>query len=226
MAHKTIEDLDLLPSRESMCKNKFLKERRRNYYQGDYHKTGDYYPYTILKRILSKFVGKSVNDAFSKYCEIVPKYQQKFFWEEFLPKRWMTVRKYYIDENNLIQSTIKPKRKSYEIRSFDIKYGWKHIKTGEVVPRRYHYTDNYEYGVIEGILYKFQYKNYLYYRCFNEELSKKRKVLREQKKKQQQKQYSFITNLEKKIIKDKQLDIITRDRLGFSELSFTKNKQL
>lgn len=222
MAYKTIEDLDLLPSRESMRKDKFLKAYRRNYRGGDYHKTGDYYPYTVLKRILSKFVGKSVNDAFSKYCEIVPKYQQKFFWKEFLPKRWMKVSRYYIDENNLIQSNIKPKRKSYEVRSFNIKYGWRDIKTGEIVTRYSHYNDGQTYDVIEGTLYKFQHKNYLYYRCFNEELSKKRKVLREEKKKQQQKQYSFVTNLEKKIIKDKQLDIITRDRLGFNKFSFTK----
>lgn len=226
MAQKTIEDLDLLPSRESMQKHKFLKLRRRNYHHEDYHKTGDYYPYTIIKRILLEFVGKSVNEAFSKYCKIVPKYQQKFFWDEFLPKRWMQTSYYYIDKDNLIQSNIKPRRKSYEVRSFDIQYGWKNIKTEKIITR-FNYCDNdREYGIIKGTLYKFQHKNYLYYKCFNEELSKKRKFLREKKKKQQQKQYSFVTNFEKKIIKDKQLDIITRDRLGFNELSFTKNKQL
>jgi hypothetical protein len=40
-------------------------------------------PYVIAKRILKKYTNKSFADAFSEFCEIVPKYKQYIFLEEF-----------------------------------------------------------------------------------------------------------------------------------------------
>lgn len=55
----------------------------RNDRNSDYHKVNDYSPYVHVKRIIKLYLGKSFDEAFSRYCKLVPKYQQKVFLKEF-----------------------------------------------------------------------------------------------------------------------------------------------
>jgi len=228
MPHKKL-DLELLPYRESFSKGKDPGGWGRGYGKGVYKRIGDYFPYTIVSRVLKEFIGKPVDDAFSKYCKIVPVYQQQFFWDEIKPKRprWRNIVYYFIDENGLIQKNNKEVAKTiYKIPSFDIEYGYINYETGDTKTRREHNSyihSRYSWGIIKGKLYEFEHKNYLYYKCFYEQQFKKRKLIKQKAKEQREKQYSFLTKSELEIINNRKDDIINRDRHGFDDMSF-KNR--
>jgi len=101
-----IEKLENLPYRESNKHHKW----KHNYKDDECHKVGDYYPYTIAQRIITKYLGRTFEEAFSHYCRLVPKYQQKYFLKEFAPE-WGYAN-YYIDEFGKIQEYMitKPKK--------------------------------------------------------------------------------------------------------------------
>lgn len=68
-------------------------------------------PYHIKKRVLKKYLGKSVDDAFSHYCKLVKKEDQHIFLDEFRPRRWYSYS-YIVDSNKNIQyySLYKPSK--------------------------------------------------------------------------------------------------------------------
>lgn len=107
-----IEALDNLPFRET---TKYRSRYCYKYKHRESHKVDGIYPWTRVRRILEANIGKSFDLAFSYYCTLVPKYQQKYFLEEFETKYWRAGGSsygYYVDEQGNIQENkyIKPKQ--------------------------------------------------------------------------------------------------------------------
>ncbi len=131
-------------------------EVRRKYHSCDYTFIGHYGVYAIIDRILTKYIGKDVNEAFSHYCKLVPKYLQFEFWNKLFPKVYHRVE-FGIDENNCIQyKVLKEPRTIFKIRTYD-----------------YHFLSG------TGGHYTFNKKDSSYYKCWYEERNKKRKLKRE-----------------------------------------------
>lgn len=123
-----LDEADNLPQKAQVkCKH----YRRWSKASNDYHAIDDIFPWNRVNRIISQYLGKSFNDAFSKYCEQVPKYQQKIFLEQF-EQRNRSEAEYYIDNNGNIQLSkpINVYRGPYSISSNDFKVESKHKITG------------------------------------------------------------------------------------------------
>ena len=71
---------------------------------GESHPVNGVWAWDRARRIIENNIGKSFSLAFSYYCKISPKYQQKDFLEEFNRTRWRG-GDYYIDSEGLIQKT-------------------------------------------------------------------------------------------------------------------------
>jgi len=102
-----MKNFENLPYRGSMRKTNGNKDSWHSYGGSDDHRIGDYYPWTIVIRVLDRFIGKHVNKAFSYYCTLVPKYQQEAFWDEIennkdVPAHWYRPS-YYIDKGNNVR---------------------------------------------------------------------------------------------------------------------------
>lgn len=123
-----IESLeDSFTGKISMSKSILISNRESNLwnlnkYSHDRYKIEGVTLHTIIIRVLEKFTNKSVNDAFSYYCKLVPKhYQHEFFHRYYLANYNMIESTsyyrryslYYIDENNIIKENkyVKPKNK-------------------------------------------------------------------------------------------------------------------
>lgn len=193
-----IEKLDSLPYVLPM-EGKFSDHRRNYKGHRAYKKIGDYYPSTVAERYATKFIGKSVDVAFSAYCKIADKFQQAEFWELFEDtSRWQ--RRYrafygywYVGKNKTICFQEGYKRPvKVTVESFDIKYGWFNTYTGKPIPQEdsWRIDENnpkFTYGVIEGEVKNFKFKGHKYKKYVAEQLSKARKEDRQQ----QPKEYSF-----------------------------------
>lgn len=173
MSNKTL-NLHHLPYRESMTKGKDkggwgMYYRRR----GSYKKIGDYSIYKIITRILEEFLGKPVDEAFSKYCKIVEPHQQKFFWERLSCERnWYYYRHYVDTQGNIAEFLEEPQPKTYKVNSWDIKFG--HLHPVTLKPLDYFWGVKYVWGPIKGQIYTHHNKDYKYFRDFYEQRAKKR----------------------------------------------------
>ena len=223
-------DIDKLPYKESMTKGKDMWRYRKD----DCHKVNGKYPWTHVQRVLKKYKGKNVDKAFTHYCSIVPKHQQRWFLEEleeatrhgyrFRGSYWGY---WYVDKNKCIQYHEGDKREiSYEVYSHDIEWGYVNIKyTDENVrwwKNGYRYNGT-EYVVTKGEIFTFKKIDASYHRCKAEQDSKRRKAKREAEVEARKIQLSFLTREEIEDKEDKKNDIIKRDSHGFDENSFTNN---
>lgn len=245
-----IEKLNELPKRIGMHKEAVVKDLCWKSRHSDYHNVGDYSSWTICERVLTEFYGKHVNDAFTKYCTLVHKYQQKIFWETFERKRFS----WYLDEYDNIQNdhmipewggpytiyspdykaemlhkvTRHPRRRFRESCKHTrgkrkVTYTWeggKYCKTSE----REHYTatiDDFELVILEGWRIDCVSKNDPKYQRYVQEKAKARKKSdKEYKITKKLKEYSFLTKREQELKELAKLDIIKRDSHGFDEESF------
>lgn len=103
-----LEKLDSLPKRESItdslirrCKSLWNVDKWDNSYR---YKE---YPYwKLAKRIINNNIGKSFDDAFSKYCSEVPKHKQYIFLEDFFDAKYgPNYNDYIIDKQGNIQES-------------------------------------------------------------------------------------------------------------------------
>ena len=238
MSKKSL-DMDKLPYKESMTKGKD-GWGYNSIGSDDCHKVNGKYPWTHVQRVLNKYKGKSANKAFTYFCSIVPKYQQRWFWDElnsyleygrkFRGYRWGY---WFVDKNQCIQYK-KPKKEQTEhvIYSYDIRWGYVDVKYIDEEVRwwknGYRY-DGTEYTVVEGEIFKFKKKDAAYHKCFAEQASKKRKAERAAEIEARKVQLSFLTREEIESKDNKYskeniaIDIIKRDSHGFNENSFTNN---
>lgn len=207
-------------------------------------------PWFIVKIVLKKFLGKSFADAFSYYCSKVEQRYQDEFLDEFrnrLGRSWYQ-NDYIINSEGNIQ--LNPERYQYKkrtdltFRSFDYKEGWYNIKTGEkridseamsyFGPKTiFKYVRNSKEKVISKDWIKIVIQGYEktfeskkdpeYRRLMIENIKAQRLNSKRHQKYLSQKAYSFMTDDERQKKKDKELNILTRNRYGFDNESFKTN---
>lgn len=107
-----LEKLDKLPKRQG--RKAYLTEKYGDLYNLDkFDHTwvrsdrGDL-PCVKAQRIISKYIGKSFDEAFSKYCKQVEIYEQKEFLDYFNTYKWRG--DYFVDDNGNIQKIVKEKK--------------------------------------------------------------------------------------------------------------------
>lgn len=160
-------------------------DRTRDGYRSrksDYHKVYGVWPYERIERILEKYVGQHVDDAFSEYCKHVPKYQQKFFLS-YVENRHESYRVNFVDGNGIIRRK-KEKKRKYTYSSIDLVIKWRHKVTGVMRDRYYWYdSSDYERVIVSGVYLEFESRTPEYKRLQAEKrkLQNKNYKTREQK---------------------------------------------
>jgi hypothetical protein len=117
------EDLEFsLTKKSAKAKHELWKKQ---YYHFDL-KT-----YKLINRIIEEFIGKSVNDAFSKYCKLVENNKRRddkfwnFFYNHTYRKSYIK-KYYYYDENYIIRYNNPKSKKPIVWKSFDYKEEYRH----------------------------------------------------------------------------------------------------
>lgn len=153
-----------------------------------------------LGKIFKKFLGKSVDKAYSEYCKLVRFEEKEYFWKEFEGTRWHGAD-YLIDSNKNIQlnpNRYKRPKKPVVFRSFDYKEDYYNPKTGEIGIKGYYWTPNVIYVVVQGYEKTFESKKDPE---FIRLMAEKKKLIRLNnkylKKLSKEKQYSFMSEKEK-----------------------------
>ena len=67
-------------------------------------------PWFILDNVIKKFKGDSFDNAFSYYCKLVKREDQKLFIEYFFPKRQWRFDDDFVLVNNIITESTNPRR--------------------------------------------------------------------------------------------------------------------
>lgn len=205
------------------------------YRNGDSHGHNGINLFTIIDRIIENNVGKPFDHAFHKFCQIVPKYQQKFFLEQFDRSRFFYWEYFITDDDGIIQKiNTREKKKTYRFTSFDYKTECRHILTGKPKQKFYWWEKDknndtmYQDVVVSGFEEYFETKKDRRFRRLNAE---KMKLV-----KKRNKQYK-ITNrnliderkfrevLNAKKLKERAEDLVKIQSHGFDPLtSFRKEK--
>lgn len=220
--------------------SKYLK---RNIYatrkRHDWHRIDGRSLKSIIVNVCKKYLGMHINNAFSYYCKLVPKYQQKFFWDSL--DRDYYYYPYFIDENNIIVKY--PHKKKY---NFKFSFGSSSLNTFKSSNYKvgYYIKDNFgsftryeslsfhqrislkRYNNIirvveEGFSIDLNKKSNWYKRLMKESSDSSRKQNRIDKKEK----LEFEKTLLNKLIYNRKLkevleNEIDRDRLGFTKDSF------
>ena len=138
LAHLGAEYIDSLPvdTLSLHLQKKDMKNHWSN--RSDTHKVNHVYPWKHAHRILEKYVGKPFDQAFTRYCQIVPKYQQKDFLDAVKQDKrfYRRYNDYFVDDQGLIQRT-NPKNKykgPYVFQSADYTFEMRHKITGAKKP--------------------------------------------------------------------------------------------
>lgn len=219
-----LEKLEELPTKESISRNK----DRWSYKPKVYHNIGHYSLYTLIDRVCKMYLGKHINEAFSYYCKLVPKYQQKFFHKNFGNKRYGT---YLIENDIIILNPRYTQKKIYKIYSDDYKIGYKYIGKdhklkGYIAKEVPYFRDKNEYEtvVISGHIQYFESrKDPRYVKYHSEKQKKYRRELREKCKEDKLRQYNFLTKSEQQLILDKESNDIKIIKHGFDLVTSFRN---
>jgi hypothetical protein len=199
-----------------------------------YHDVDGVSPFKRIERICESFLGKQFDKAFAEYCKQVPVYQQKFFLQEFEPKRWHSEYWdfYYVDKQGNIQKnrgTHHKKGKKVYYYSDDYKTELRHKVTGESKPefswlmKKWKYKDeDFVQTVVSGYAREFSSgKDPEFMRLVADQKKRRAKEARLREKEAAAKAYSFISMTEKEIEKDKAKDRVKIEAKGFDyETSF------
>lgn len=127
---KDLETLNDLPKKITGRKLHKLNHSWKSYGKSTYHSVDNVHPFKRIDRILEKFLGQHVNDAFSYYCKQVPLYQQKEFWEYLqrdLKYSWVF---YFYNSEGIIIKKDKRVKRTYDIKSDDYTTELRHRLTG------------------------------------------------------------------------------------------------
>lgn len=234
------EELKTLPSRVS---NSLFQDYNKEFrYKSEWrqrrmpwHKIGNYTPWKIVKRVIENNIGKSFDSAFSKFCKMVPVYQQSYFLEEFnLGRQYYRNFDYRIDEEGLIQrDRDRTKYKGpYTFYSDDYRVEEKHIETGQTREKlSWWYKDEkahlYVDTVVSGFSEIFESRRNRRYKKLNAQ--KRKEYLRLNKKRRN---YSSIDEevfrriLKEKELKEREENLIKILKHGFDPVtSFRKRKK-
>lgn len=231
MKYKHNIDLDKLsdlPYREFTKHNK----DRWSYKPNIYHNIGHYSPYDLIDRVCKMYLGQHINDAFSYYCKLVPKYQQKLFHKNFNNITSWGYETYLLDENsNIILNPKYAQKKIYKIYSNDYKIGYKYIGNNyklkgyiDDAPPYYSQKDDYEQIVISGHIQYFESrKDPRWIKYHSEKRKKYKRDLRNKRKEDKLKQYNFLTKSELTLKLDKQANDVKIIKHGFDLVTSFRN---
>ena len=220
------------------------------------HTIDGIWPWDRADHILKKYIGKFVNDAFSEYCEQVPKYQQQYFWKQILlhheiASRWRRVQ-FKIDDQNCIQLAkpeLDKKRpilysKDYKIiyrLKPEIQLNKKDDVIGLIFEDRELDTYDYNYLVKNNFPQAKYYdeveigekqvfesvKDPRFIRAKAEQLKERKRDYKLWKKAQQEKEYNLLSKKEIEEKKERAEDNIKIVAKGFDlETSFRTEKQI
>lgn len=215
---------------------------RRYHYRSEYHDVGGINPYRRIKRILKEYLGKSFDEAFSKFCLKVPKYQQKIFLS-YLKKKSDVANRYssywgeYLidDDNKIIFVKERPRRKvvfySHDYkeekvnRITGVKYSddwWFRVKNCKKknIEKKY-----YVIKIISGFKKEFDSRHDREFKRLNaEKIKKQRRASREYFANKKEIEYSFLTKDEIELKKQKEIDKYKILKHGFDlKTSFRGN---
>jgi len=207
-------------------------------HKSESHSTNGVTPWKRVQRICEDYIGKQFDKAFSEYCSQVPVYQQKFFMQEFERKPWKTDywTYFYVDKQGNIQKHIGTyflKKKKVYFYSDDYKTEKRHKRTGAAYPQ-YHWIDkkfkeeDYETVVVEGFFLEFKSaKDPEFIRLTTDQRKRKKAAARELAKEKAAKSYSFISQTEKDLEKEKARNKVKIEAKGFDyETSFRKDGEI
>jgi hypothetical protein len=235
-------NLDSLPKKES--RKAYLTKKHGDmwnlhHFDHSWHRSDkNDYVWVKVKRVIKKYMGKSFDEAFSYFCTLVPKHEQSEFLKEFENAYGWYEPQYIIDDNGNIQINKnshrykKKKDKSKEsviFYSIDYEEGWYDTITKKIYNNkefsRLHYdmfpTKNFIKIVICGYSKEFESKkDKEYIRLMKEKAKQKKLFDKYYKKEKRKKDYSFLTDDEKRKIEERQTDLIKRDSHGFDDESF------
>lgn len=215
------------PYRLSMRKSCKTVWNDWSYYE---EKCGNYHPYKIAKRVLSHYIGKHIDLAFSHFCKVVkPYHYRKYFWQHIAEKHLRKNARYFgfsiTDDGIVVLISRLKSPKVYKIKSPDFRVGYLDKKTGKVLlhedipfyllypDEKYTRSDRFEYGYIySGSIQTFEKKDYRYKRALKE----KRKLVSFKK------EYCFLSESEKIKIKEDIENNAIMERHGFNKWSFRK----
>lgn len=127
----------VLSRRANQNSSRTLKHDWRTDRRSEWHTINSITPVSRVRRILVRFIGKSVDKAFKYYCAQVPKYQQSIFWEEFNETRTWYYRRsrgFQIADDGKTILKYKPVLDMhpgpYEVQTIDYDWEYRNIKTG------------------------------------------------------------------------------------------------
>jgi len=188
--------------------------------------------YKLVDRIIEEFVGKSVNDAFSKYCKLVGNIDARdyIFWKNF-ENHGYYYKKYYYDENYIIHTKSEKKKKPIVWKSEDYKTELRHYLHNDIK------CEDYRFGYYKKKYYVSKYKIYVKYEDFVnvivqgqkiefetrkdpkyrklqfQKIRKQRLEKRRWKKVNKQKEYSWLTSAQIQALKDAWKNYVVNDVL-------------
>jgi len=147
---KDLETLNDLPKKITGRKLHKLNHSWKSYGKSTYHSVDNVHPFKRIDRILEKFLGQHVNDAFSYYCKQVPLYQQKEFWEYLqrdLKYSWVF---YFYNSEGIIIKKDKRVKRTYAIKSDDYTTELRHRLTGHKKTDFEEISDSPDLWMIDG----------------------------------------------------------------------------
>lgn len=245
-----IEKLDTLPLKENRAS--YITRNYGNMYDihkfdhGWHRSDKSDYAWVKAERVIKRFIGKNYGKAFSVYCELVEKYQQNVFYDDFFKKTGRWEPEYSIDKQNRIQINkaklrqdaerrAKQKERGITFISIDYETGYMHRHTGEIIDKHEYYKKSYRWDeglhqlynndyievIVSGFAKHFKSeKDPEYIRLNAEKIKQKALYQKIEKKEKRAKAYDFMTRAE---TERKKLDALDAQKIqshGFNDESF------
>jgi len=188
--------------------------------------------YKLIDRIIEEFIGKSVNDAFSKYCKLIGNIDGRdyHFWKNF--NNHSRFDRYYYDENYIIHENEKRPAKPIVWKSPDYKTELRHRLFNEIKYEDCKWSLKYNQSTyisehkiwasykdfisikVAGEIIEFKTKKDPKYRKLQfQKIRKERLYRRRRKKFNKQKEYSWLTSAEIKALNDAWKNYVVNDVL-------------
>lgn len=230
------ERLDELPKRQTVHRS------HHNYWKYRYPRVGNkksISPWNLVDKIIDKYENKPVNDAYSKFCTYfkgdLDISVKKTFFNSFdtIHYKWYNRKSHYIDSDGIIRGKVrKPKVQSpyiiykQEVITKKITYS-EYLSNKKCDPMNWKYDFNSriasKYIMVEDKVFPSK-SHYTYKRYWGELIKAKRKSKRLERIAKMEKQYSFISEKEKR---EKQENLTKIIKHGFDPMtSFRKEKKV
>jgi hypothetical protein len=237
-----IEKLEDLPKKMGTSEYyRHYSTRNQSHFFWNYHRHSAHhlvdglFPYTRAIRVIESNIGKSFDNAFSYFCKLVPRYQQKWFLEKFEENRRGYWNSYYIDDNGNIQANRRERSKRlYPVYSKDYKTERVHKITGKKFPKDTWWwkskvnESDYHYIIVSGsVIYCESANDPRFVRYHSEKKRSRKKDYRERKKLQGEKALDALNWMrEKRIIarrREKEENLVKIISHGFDPKTSFRN---